>query len=131
MREIRNEGPRSGGGVEFFMARRDNGPRAIASDARSRSSATWRFSGRKPVAGAPSNSERFTLDLGREILWARDRLSHHVRRMKQRGLIAHDGCGDDDPGTMIRLTPAGWAPSNKPTQTRGRNPQVLHGPGGR
>lgn len=46
-------------------------------------------------------------DLGRAILWARDRLSHQTRRMEQRGLIVREECTEDARGTIIRLTPAG------------------------
>src|SRR4051794_18770388 len=60
----------------------------------------------------PSEAPRGLLrarELGQAILWGRDRLSHHVRRMEQRGLIVREDCEDDARGSMIRLTPAGRA----------------------
>jgi DNA-binding MarR family transcriptional regulator len=48
-------------------------------------------------------------DLGREIFWDRSRLSHQVRRMENRGLVAREECETDARGAMIRLTPAGRA----------------------
>jgi DNA-binding MarR family transcriptional regulator len=51
-------------------------------------------------------------DLGREILWDRSRLSHHLRRMEQRGLVAREECADDARGAMVRMTAAGQAAIN-------------------
>src|SRR3954447_18875923 len=48
-------------------------------------------------------------DLGREIFWDRSRLSHQVRRMENRGLVAREECEADARGAMIRLTAAGRA----------------------
>jgi DNA-binding MarR family transcriptional regulator len=48
-------------------------------------------------------------DLGREILWDRSRLSHHLRRMEQRGLVEREECADDARGAMVRMTAAGQA----------------------
>lgn len=46
-------------------------------------------------------------DLGRGIGWDRSRLSHQLRRMEQRGLVARRDCPTDARGTMISLTSAG------------------------
>ena len=48
-------------------------------------------------------------DLGRMIDWDRSRISHQVRRMEKRGLVAREDCVDDARGSMVRLTPAGRA----------------------
>jgi DNA-binding MarR family transcriptional regulator len=48
-------------------------------------------------------------ELGREILWDRSRLSHHVGRMEKRGLVAREECTEDARGAMVRLTDAGRA----------------------
>jgi len=48
-------------------------------------------------------------ELGRSIGWDRSRLSHHVRRMEQRGLLARENCADDGRGAMVRLTASGRA----------------------
>jgi len=41
--------------------------------------------------------------------WARSRLSHQIRRMEKRGLVAREECSDDGRGSMVRLTAAGRA----------------------
>ena len=46
-------------------------------------------------------------DLCLEIGWDRSRLSHHLRRMEQRGLVVREECSEDARGTMVRLTDAG------------------------
>src|SRR5437899_7662432 len=46
-------------------------------------------------------------DLGSEIGWDRSRLSHHLNRMEQRGLITREECAEDARGLMVRLTKAG------------------------
>lgn len=48
-------------------------------------------------------------ELGREILWGRRRLSHHLRRMEQRGLVVREECLEDARGAMVRMTDAGRA----------------------
>jgi len=44
-----------------------------------------------------------------ELGWDRSRLSHLVRRMEQRGLVAREECSEDARGSMVRLTDAGLA----------------------
>ena len=48
-------------------------------------------------------------ELRREILWDRSRLSHHVRRMETRGLVAREECAEDGRGAMVRMTDSGRA----------------------
>jgi DNA-binding MarR family transcriptional regulator len=46
-------------------------------------------------------------ELGSELGWDRSRLSHLVRRMEKRGLVAREECSEDARGSMVRLTDAG------------------------
>lgn len=46
-------------------------------------------------------------DLAAKMLWSRSRLSHHLARMEQRGLVARQDDPDDRRGCMIVLTPHG------------------------
>ncbi len=46
-------------------------------------------------------------DLADWMLWSRSRLSHHITRMQQRGLVGREACADDARGSMIVLTAAG------------------------
>ena len=48
-------------------------------------------------------------DLGRMIDWERSMISHQVRWMEKRGLVAREDCVDDARGSMVRLTSAGRA----------------------
>lgn len=41
--------------------------------------------------------------------WEKSRLSHQMRRMEQRGLIARENCASDARGAWVRLTAAGRA----------------------
>jgi DNA-binding MarR family transcriptional regulator len=61
-----------------------------------------------PLSEAPDGLLR-ARELGTEIGWDRSRLSHHVRRMEKRGLVAREECAEDGRGLMIRLTGAGRA----------------------
>jgi len=66
-------------------------------------------------------------ELGTEIGWDRSRLSHHVSRMEERGLVSREECSEDARGTMVRLTDAG--PRTIECQLRldgGAIPWVLH-----
>ena len=47
-------------------------------------------------------------DLAAHMLWSKSRLSHHVARMEQRGLVAREDCPSDGRGAMLTLTEAGW-----------------------
>ena len=48
-------------------------------------------------------------ELGSELGWDRSRLSHLVRRMEKRRLVAREECEEDARGSMVRLTDAGRA----------------------
>ena len=61
-----------------------------------------------PLSEAPDGMLR-ARELGREILWDRSRLSHHVRRMEKRGLVVREECTEDARGAMVRMTDAGRA----------------------
>ena len=59
-----------------------------------------------PLSEAPGGLLR-ARELCSEIGWDRSRLSHHVRRMEKRGLVAREECSEDGRGLMVRLTAAG------------------------
>ena len=41
------------------------------------------------------------------MLWSQSRLSHHISRMEQRGLVAREECESDGRGSVIALTEHG------------------------
>lgn len=43
-------------------------------------------------------------ELAAKMLWSRSRLSHHIARMEQRGLVAREDDPDDRRGCMLSLT---------------------------
>jgi DNA-binding MarR family transcriptional regulator len=47
-------------------------------------------------------------ELAASMLWSPSRLSHHIARMEQRGLVRREGCDSDGRGAVIVLTPHGW-----------------------
>lgn len=47
-------------------------------------------------------------ELADSMLWSQSRLSHHVARMQQRGLVVREECASDGRGAVIALTPKGW-----------------------
>jgi DNA-binding MarR family transcriptional regulator len=56
-----------------------------------------------------SDGHRLRLsDLAAHMLWSKSRLSHHVTRMEQRGLVARRECPADGRGAILTLTEAGW-----------------------
>src|SRR5947208_3874502 len=59
-----------------------------------------------PLSEAPGGRVR-ARDLGAEIGWDRSRLSHHLSRMENRGLVTREECAEDARGLMVRLTKAG------------------------
>jgi DNA-binding MarR family transcriptional regulator len=61
-----------------------------------------------PLSHAPGGVLR-ARELGAELAWDRSRLSHLVRRMEQRGLLAREECSEDARGSMVRLTDTGRA----------------------
>lgn len=46
-------------------------------------------------------------DLGSALGWDRSRVSHQVRRMEGRGLVAKGECAEDGRGTIVTLTEEG------------------------
>ncbi|WAL63260.1 MarR family transcriptional regulator [Amycolatopsis cynarae] len=61
-----------------------------------------------PLSEAPEGLLRMR-ELGRIAGWDRSRLSHQVRRMEKRGLVAREECEEDARGAMVRLTGQGRA----------------------
>jgi DNA-binding MarR family transcriptional regulator len=47
-------------------------------------------------------------ELAARMQWSASRVSHHVTRMQQRGLVAREDCADDLRGAFILLTEHGW-----------------------
>ena len=47
-------------------------------------------------------------DLAQRLSWSTSRLTHHVNRMRARGLVAREACPDDGRGAVIFLTATGW-----------------------
>ena len=47
-------------------------------------------------------------ELSVHMRWSRSRLSHHLSRMQQRGLVAREEFPPDGRGALVRLTDAGW-----------------------
>jgi DNA-binding MarR family transcriptional regulator len=60
------------------------------------------------LSEAPDNRVRSS-ELAAAIGWERSRLSHHLGRMEQRGLIRRDNCLTDSRGAEAVLTPEGAA----------------------
>jgi DNA-binding MarR family transcriptional regulator len=46
-------------------------------------------------------------ELAARLMWSKSRLSHHVSRMQQRGLVDREACADDARGAVVCLTPQG------------------------
>jgi DNA-binding MarR family transcriptional regulator len=46
-------------------------------------------------------------ELARLLGWEKSRLSHHVARMAERGLVAKDRCGSDRRGAFVLVTEVG------------------------
>jgi DNA-binding MarR family transcriptional regulator len=59
-----------------------------------------------PLSEAPEGQLRAG-HLARTLDWEKSRLSHHLTRMEQRGLVERQGCSTDARGAFIRLTRAG------------------------
>src|ERR1051326_5811825 len=58
------------------------------------------------LSEAPGGRFR-AFEIGAVINWEKSRLSHHLTRMAQRGLIERQACADDSRYAEIVLTPAG------------------------
>jgi DNA-binding MarR family transcriptional regulator len=41
------------------------------------------------------------------MLWSKSRLSHHLTRMQQRGLVTREDCPEDGRGAVVVLTDGG------------------------
>ncbi|HEX3816082.1 MAG TPA: MarR family winged helix-turn-helix transcriptional regulator [Mycobacteriales bacterium] len=48
-------------------------------------------------------------DLAALMLWSKSRLSHHITRMQQRGLVTREESPTDARAAVVLLTDAGWA----------------------
>ncbi|MBN6053530.1 winged helix-turn-helix transcriptional regulator [Nonomuraea sp. RK-328] len=62
------------------------------------------------VLSALTSSEghrRRLTELADRMLWSKSRLSRHIGRMEQRGLVAREGCETDARGSVIVLTEHG------------------------
>ena len=46
-------------------------------------------------------------ELSRDLGWEKSRVSHHVARMAERGLVEKQKCGDDRRGSFVVVTPKG------------------------
>ncbi len=60
------------------------------------------------LSEAPGQRMRLT-ELAAWMLWSKSRLSHHITRMQQRGLVDREECPGDARGSVLVLTPAGLA----------------------
>jgi DNA-binding MarR family transcriptional regulator len=58
------------------------------------------------LSEAPDGRLR-AFELGRATEWEKSRLSHHVTRMAERGLVARESCPTDTRGAVLAITPAG------------------------
>src|SRR3954451_5802561 len=58
------------------------------------------------LSEAPCGRQR-VFELGRATQWEKSRLSHHLTRMEQRGLVARESCPTDSRGAFVVLTEAG------------------------
>jgi len=47
-------------------------------------------------------------DLAARMAWSKSRLSHHITRMEQRGLVTREDCASDGRGAFVVLTEGGW-----------------------
>jgi len=58
------------------------------------------------LSEAPCDRQR-VFELGQATQWEKSRLSHHLTRMAQRGLVARESCPTDSRGAFVVLTEAG------------------------
>lgn len=58
------------------------------------------------LSESPEHKARLS-ELAGRMLWSNSRLSHHLTRMQQRGLVRRCECPDDGRGANIVLTDAG------------------------
>ncbi|MFF3645132.1 MarR family winged helix-turn-helix transcriptional regulator [Streptomyces sp. NPDC002564] len=57
--------------------------------------------------GASPDHRRRISELADRMLWSRSRLSHHLARMQQRGLVVREECETDGRGAVVALTEEG------------------------
>ena len=58
------------------------------------------------LAEAPDQRGRLS-ELAARMLWSQSRLSHHISRMEQRGLVTREECQTDARGSVVVLTKQG------------------------
>lgn len=58
------------------------------------------------LSEAPGQKLRLST-LARHMRWSPSRLSHHLSRMRQRGLVTRDECPGDGRGSIVGLAPDG------------------------
>jgi DNA-binding MarR family transcriptional regulator len=58
------------------------------------------------LSDAPGHRGRLT-ELASRMLWSQSRLSHHISRMEQRGLVTREECATDGRGSVVVLTAEG------------------------
>ncbi len=58
------------------------------------------------LTGQPEGRMR-AFELGALLGWEKSRLSHHVRRMSERGLVKKEKCASDRRGSFVAVTAAG------------------------
>ena len=58
------------------------------------------------LTDAPGGRLRL-FELARDLGWEKSRLSHHIARMAERGLLAKEPCDDDRRGAFVVVTPSG------------------------
>ncbi|HEY3087176.1 MAG TPA: MarR family winged helix-turn-helix transcriptional regulator [Jatrophihabitantaceae bacterium] len=58
------------------------------------------------LSSAPDHRGRLS-ELAARMLWSQSRLSHHISRMEQRGLVRREDCESDARGSVIVLTKEG------------------------
>ncbi|MFD6329103.1 MarR family winged helix-turn-helix transcriptional regulator [Streptomyces niveus] len=56
---------------------------------------------------ASPDRRRRVSELADRMLWSRSRLSHHLARMQQRGLVVREECATDGRGAVVVLTDEG------------------------
>ncbi len=59
------------------------------------------------LSETPGQRRRLT-EMASAMQWSPSRLSHHVTRMQQRGLVERSGCSDDLRGAYVVLSEHGW-----------------------
>lgn len=59
------------------------------------------------LSAAPDHQRRLS-ELANGMQWSASRLSHHVTRMEQRGLVARVDCDEDARGAFVVLTEQGF-----------------------